>query len=620
MDEVNKCESCNLGYYLPSNLNDKSRCTPCDILHCLKCEGTLEEKICTECEYGYKLQDQQCIKACVLGWDSFCKTCNYEKESICGSCYEGYYLPENDNEKTSCKYCGSYLIKKCHEENNQIIVDECFYNDYTVLRNKCVPKCKNIYQNKYSYCKTCNNDPEKIDECKECIQGYYLPINENNQYCYPCPNECKSCKATFSNVVCSECLDNYILYEGRCIKNCNAKSYGNYCKTCNTEPGKNDRCLTCNIGYYLPDYTYDYIYNNKKCTKCPDLCTECELSDISRKVNCTKCAVGSFLSKINEKENKNLYTCFECTIPGCNKCERDISLNQNVCTECEEGATPYKFESKNISCYSTCSIGENELCKSCEKNSNECGECNEDYVKYNNKCVLDYHIEAKYKTTIENENVQLINYQIIEKMKIDGQNVINPSNDYTFSKPGEHIVLIKFTSDIDFQHLFTDITKITSIIFLDISFDIYIYYMNDCFKGCINLEYVDMSNLDLRNNRCFMNFFKGDKKLKEVKFPSITFSNIYWYYRMFYECESLTSIDMSRIDNYSGQYFYEMFFGCINLKVIKLNKFNKRYNGYEKYRMFVNVPKDADISIHKNFYEVVEDQLEGFTQTHEIQD
>ena len=212
MDEVNKCESCNLGYYLPSNLNDKSRCTPCDILHCLKCEGTLEEKICTECEYGYKLQDQQCIKACVLGWDSFCKTCNYEKESICGSCYEGYYLPENDNEKTSCKYCGSYLIKKCHEENNQIIVDECFYNDYTVLRNKCVPKCINIYQNKYSYCKTCNNEPEKIDEYKECIQGYYLSINENNQYCYPCPDGCKSCKETFSNVVCSECLNNkYVL-------------------------------------------------------------------------------------------------------------------------------------------------------------------------------------------------------------------------------------------------------------------------------------------------------------------------------------------------------------------------------------------------------------------------
>ena len=144
--------------------------------------------------------------------------------------------------------------------------------------------------------------------------------------------------------------------------------------------------------------------------------------------------------------------------------------------------------------------------------------------------------------------------------------------------------------------------------------------MNDCFKGCINLEYVDMSNLDLRNNRCFMNFFKGDKKLKEVKFPSITFSNIYWYYRMFYECESLTSIDMSSIKNYNGQYFYEMFYGCINLKVIKLNNFNKRYNGYEKYRMFENVPKDAEISIHKNFFEVVEDQLEGFTHTHEILD
>lgn len=47
-----------------------------------------------------------------------------------------------------------------------------------------------------------------------------------------------------------------------------------------------------------------------------------------------------------------------------------------------------------------------------------------------------------------------------------------------------------------------------------INHDIYIYYMNDCFCGFTSLEYVDLSELDLTNNHCFMNFFKGDKNLK----------------------------------------------------------------------------------------------------------
>ena len=137
--------------------------------------------------------------------------------------------------------------------------------------------------------------------------------------------------------------------------------------------------------------------------------------------------------------------------------------------------------------------------------------------------------------------------------------------------------------------------------------------MNDCFCGCTNLEYADLSNLDLRNNRCFMNFFKGDKKLKVVKFPSESFSNIYWYYRMFYGCESLTSIDMSNVHNTNGEYFYEMFYGCVNLKEINLGGFNKAYYGYSKYDMFINVPKDAKITIHNNFYRGITEQLKDFS-------
>ena len=134
--------------------------------------------------------------------------------------------------------------------------------------------------------------------------------------------------------------------------------------------------------------------------------------------------------------------------------------------------------------------------------------------------------------------------------------------------------------------------------------------MNDCFSGCTNLEYVDLSNLNLQNNRCFMNFFSGDKNLKTVKFPSTHFSKIYWFYNMFNGCESLTSIDLSMIHNTNGEYFYQMFYNCKSLKYIDLSNFDKYYTGYSSYNIFDNVPNDAKIKIHNNFYKTVKDQLD----------
>ena len=219
---------------------------------------------------------------------------------------------------------------------------------------------------------------------------------------------------------------------------------------------------------------------------------------------------------------------------------------------------------------------------------------------------------AKYRTTSENENVKLMYKSHIIKMIINGTIINNPINYYTFPLPGEHLIYVKFSSSISFMDLFFKITHVTYIEFLPKANELNINYMNDCFCGCINLEYADLSNLNLKNNRCFMNFFKDDKQLKEVKFPEESFSNIYWYYRMFYGCESMTSIDMSNIHNTNGQYFYEMFYGCTNLKSINLGGFNKRYYGYNSYDLFINVPKNVEITIHHNFYQSIEEQLNNF--------
>ena len=125
--------------------------------------------------------------------------------------------------------------------------------------------------------------------------------------------------------------------------------------------------------------------------------------------------------------------------------------------------------------------------------------------------------------------------------------------------------------------------------------------MNDLFAYCDDLEYADLSRLNLKNNKCFMNFFKNDTKLKEVKFPTIDFHNIYWFYGMFEGCESIASIDLSSAYNDNGQYFYNMFKGCKNLTKINLINFRKSTINYYAYDLFKGLPDKGEIIINRNF-------------------
>ena len=604
-NEKNKCKDCNSGYYLPNNTDDKTYCRNCPS-NCLSCYGDNYNPVCTQCYYGYDLSNGKCTRQCNIGYYSYnCKTCDEEIPENCGSCHDGYYLPYYY--KTYCNYCGSYKIKKCHQNSDySITIDEC-YSPYIKVGNTCTEKCDS--SSYWSNCLTCNEEQDKLDQCKQCKEGYYLPNDTDKTYCYYCPYSCQSCEGSSYDPICTACREGYILSGGKCLNNCTIGN--NYlCKSCKNEPGKIDQCLECNEGYYLPENDYQ-----QQCSKCPYNCEKCS-GKYSYNADCSQCSYGYYLVQNEENDyyyNPTYYhTCKQCEMPGCSKYKENSTTC--ICIECSTSTTDQlKSNDEIISCYGGCEIGEADKCKSCGTIKGQCGECNEGYeLNSNGKCVGDFHMFAKYRTTKENEYVQLMASTTILKMTINGTIINNPRYYYTFPLPGEHLVYIKFSNYVSFMDLFYKITHLVHIEFLPKAKSFYIYYMNDCFCGCTNLEYADLSNLDLRNNRCFMNFFKDDKNLKVVKFPSEDFSNIYWYYRMFSGCKSLTSIDMSKIHNTNGQYFYEMFYGCTNLKEINLGGFNKIYNGYYKYDMFYNVPKDAKITIHNNFYKGITEQLEDF--------
>jgi len=432
-----------------------------------------------------------------------------------------------------------------------------------------------------------------------------------------------------------------MLSDGRCVKNCELGD-NDKCKKCLEKPGMNYRCEICNDGYYLPELNSDINYHNSKCQKCPDnckicsgkynepICIECNngyiskdekcvegCSIIKKKYNCKDCKDLDEDNKPNPKCTEcdegyffpdGMNKCYKCDDLGCNKCKGNI--DNNTCIECNLDSSPVIINNEIISCYNTCEIGDNEKCKSCSDEINKCYTCNERYELKDGICELKYYtFSAIYITTYKNEQVKLMNsYNSIVKMEVDGKIYNYPNIYFTFENPGDHIVKIRL-GGYSFADLFYNIKKLKSITFWDNFDSTKINYMNDFFAFCDDLEYADLSRLNLKNNRCFMNFFKNDKKLKEAKFPKIEFHNIYWFYGMFEGCESITSIDLSSAYNDNGQFFFNMFKGCKSLKKINIKNFWKKTSNCYAYDILKGVPEDGEIIINENFKKSIEEQI-----------
>ena len=87
----NICSSCNEGYYLPSDDNEKTKCKKCSLENCQSCEGTIASNYCLQCLPSFTPTYEnsriiQCKILCKVG----CKTCT--GENLCASCEVGYKL------------------------------------------------------------------------------------------------------------------------------------------------------------------------------------------------------------------------------------------------------------------------------------------------------------------------------------------------------------------------------------------------------------------------------------------------------------------------------------------------------------------------------------------------
>ena len=138
----NECSECNEGYFLPTNILDKTKCSKINIEGCKYYDNISNS--CKECKNNYKPNIDinsglitNCILLCELGKESKCLTCEIEKgkESQCASCNEGYKLINGKCKKIENSFIGIYNVSStstftrimCVSENNITLSDFDMY-------------------------------------------------------------------------------------------------------------------------------------------------------------------------------------------------------------------------------------------------------------------------------------------------------------------------------------------------------------------------------------------------------------------------------------------------------------------------------------------------------------
>ena len=224
-----------------------------------------------------------------------------------------------------------------------------------------------------------------------------------------------------------------------------------------------------------------------------------------------------------------------------------------------------------------------------------------------NKKIIEGKLEIE-KRDIDNKNNIMIfkssqdiknNVDIfLEEQKINLENLIYDKNKFMFSynefkKEGIYKFKIIFNNyiDINFDRnqnlievdlsnfdlsnfnnlrcLFRSCHKLKKIEGINKSKKEKPHSMMEMFKGCNELEYLNLTNMDTSNVNDMRELFKGCYKLKKIEgIKKFNTSNVLYMREMFEDCEKLENIDLSNFDTSEVILMDRMFDDCYNLKKI----------------------------------------------------
>ena len=361
----------------------------------------------------------------------------------------------------------------------------------------------------------------KFTKCREQISYENKIINIDDLSCEKHEN-CEKCQGSKETLSCVKCKIGYQLLNGQCIRpKCNLGE-NEKCLLCQNILKKENECLECNEGYYLPD------------------------------------------NSLNKK------SCLKCLIDGCKKCE----INSQTCEECKINYEPIIDTSTGliINCKLQCELGEKDKCLTCENQKgkeSQCASCNSGYKLINGKCkkiensfIGIYDVTSTSTFTrimcVSENNIKLSDFD----MYVNGKKV-KPYIDqgrwrswmdenyiaYTFPTMGKNEVKIIFNKTLtNMRLLFVDCYNLISIDFheaFDTSHVQSMYYM---FSSCDLLQNINVSSFNTSLVGDMEGMFTGCDSLTSLNLSNFDTKNVDYMQCIFAYSEKLSYLDISSFD------------------------------------------------------------------------
>ena len=434
------------------------------------------------------------------------------------------------------------------------------------------------------------------NKLENCPIGFFHPEDNGNKKssCYPCtlPN-CKKCQGNIKNNKCTECQIEFKqeYNEQNEIINCSLQSS-------EIESSKSDEI----------NFT------------CGDDCLEC---DKNNKI-CTKCKMGYFLPD----DGINKYSCEKCSLNNCKKCQGN--KNDDICILCEDNyITKYDISNKIKYCNEKCIVGDENKCKTCDFEKNECLNCNygfylpsDDEIKLECKSCSINHCkschgtknvdicnlcENNYEPELDNNIIKSCIYQEPSKNNCeigDGDKCLTCSetepNKCATCNPFYKLVNGKCELDnqgsgesnndyISFVAKYVSREKNKKIPIINSGKKAYIKQMK--VDGILKNSNLNVDNdgkflfekneytmeiwLEIRND-ILKDLFYEIESLQNIIFNKVDTNNnhikMISMENMFSDCNNLISLDISNLDTKNVENMDLIFYGCSSLKVIDLSK------------------------------------------------
>ena len=205
---------CENGFFIPIDNLEKTKCKKCSIENCTKCYGTQIMDVCISCNSNniaiYKNNKiAKCEIPCEIGRNEKCLECD-QNNNICSSCNEGYYLPEDDEIKKTCKKCSIENCTKCEGDLSDDICISCKSNLIPIYKNNKIIKCEIPCETgKNEICLECDKNN---NICYICNEWYYLPEDDEiKKTCKKCSmDNCTKCEGLLSHDICISCKSNLV--------------------------------------------------------------------------------------------------------------------------------------------------------------------------------------------------------------------------------------------------------------------------------------------------------------------------------------------------------------------------------------------------------------------------